>query len=141
MDCHLILRQMHLEELHSHAEGCLPEESVALLFGTVEGSNAIVKSVAIVSNEAKSRTTFSVEPTLQYRLLVDAEARGEELVCIFHSHPAPPEPSQTDLKNMKLNPVFWIIASKESGSWESKAFLLENEKAMNVPIIFSDEEL
>ena len=141
MDCHLVLNQNHLEQLHSHAEDCLPQESVALLFGIVEGSNVIVKSAAIVTNTAESRTTFSVEPTLQYRLLVEAEARSEELVCIFHSHPAPPKPSQTDLRNMKLNPVVWLIASRESGAWESKAFLLQNENAREVPIIFSDEEL
>jgi len=139
LDCHIILKKSHLEELHSHAEDCLPEESVALLFGVVEGGNVIVKSAVIVNNEARSRTTFSVEPTLQYRLLVEAECRGEELVCIFHSHPAPPKPSQTDLRNMKLNPVVWLIASRESGTWESKAFLLEDEKAKEVTIIFSDE--
>jgi proteasome lid subunit RPN8/RPN11 len=139
VDCKLFLSKNHLQQLHNHAEVCLPEESVALLFGIVDDSNVVVRRIAIVSNTAESRSTFSVEPALQYRLLVEAEERGEDLVCIFHSHPAPPRPSQTDLKNMKLNPVVWLIASKETGIWESRAFLLENEVVKEVPIISSDE--
>jgi proteasome lid subunit RPN8/RPN11 len=140
VDCELLLKKSHLQQLHTHAEECLPQEAVALLFGLVKDSNIVVRNVAIITNDAESRTTFSVEPTLQYRLLVEAEARGEELVCIFHSHPAPPRPSQTDLKNMKLNPVVWLIASRQSGFWESKAFLLENDTVKEVPVTFSDEE-
>jgi proteasome lid subunit RPN8/RPN11 len=135
------LSQNHLEQLHIHAEDCLPEEAVALLFGIAEGSNVIVKRIEIVTNIAESRTTFSVEPTLQYRLMVEAEERGEALVCIFHSHPAPSKPSQTDLKNMELNPVVWLIASRELGYWESKAFLLKEKKVKEVALSFSDEGL
>ena len=127
------------EYVNGIIQDCLPEEAVALLFGTVEGSNVIVSTAAIVDNTAKSKTTFSVEPTLQYRLLVEAERRGEELVCIYHSHPAPPRPSRTDLKNMELNPVVWLISSKQTGSWVSKAFLLKDKEIKEVGISFSDE--
>jgi proteasome lid subunit RPN8/RPN11 len=141
LDYCLVLNQRHLEILHNYAEDCLPEEAVALLFGVVSGSNVIVKGFEIVRNTAESRTTFSVDPTVQYHLLIEAEDRGEELVCIFHSHPAPPEPSQTDLKNMELNPVVWLIASKQTGSWESKAFLLEKKKVKEIAVSLFDEEL
>ncbi|MFW9850731.1 MAG: Mov34/MPN/PAD-1 family protein [Candidatus Thorarchaeota archaeon] len=141
MGYYLVLDKYHLEQLYSHAENCKPEEAVALLFGIVENSNIVVKNVALVENSARSRTTFSVEPTLQYQLLVEAENRGESLVCIFHSHPAPPRPSSKDLKNMELNPVVWLIASKESGEWESQAFVLSGKKIENVSVIISDEAL
>jgi len=138
---YLVLNKYHLKKLYSHAENCKPKEAVALLFGIVENSNIVVKNVALVENSANSRTTFSVEPTLQYKLLVEAEDRGESLVCIFHSHPAPPRPSSTDLKNMELNPVVWLIASKESGDWKSQAFVLSDKKIENVNVIISDEAL
>jgi len=41
------------------------------------------------------------------------------------------------LENMKLNPVVWLIASKETGNWENSAFLLDNDVLIEVSIISS----
>jgi proteasome lid subunit RPN8/RPN11 len=113
-------------------------EAVALLFGQVSGSSVKVNSVELMQNEATSnRTSFMVNPEVQYRLLVKAEEQGEDLVAIFHSHPAPPFPSNRDIQNMKLNPVVWLIASKESGDWVSKAFLLEDNLVKEVDLHLS----
>ncbi|MCK5150925.1 MAG: M67 family metallopeptidase [Candidatus Thorarchaeota archaeon] len=139
MDCCLVLNPNHLKQLHAHAENCLPNEAVALLFGVVKDSSIVIKRIEMMVNTAESRTTFSVEPTVQYRLLVEAEELEEALVCIFHSHPAPPKPSQSDLKNMELNPVVWLIASRNSGSWESRAYLLEEKRVKEVEISLFDE--
>ncbi|MFW9893464.1 MAG: M67 family metallopeptidase, partial [Candidatus Thorarchaeota archaeon] len=110
----------------------------ALIFGNVSGSSIIVKHIELVSNESDSSIiSFNVNPEEQYRLFVEAEERNEELVCIFHSHPAPPYPSNTDLKNMKLNPVAWLIASKESGEWESRAYLLNDETVEEIKVILT----
>ena len=133
------IHQDELERLHTHAENCLPSEAAALLFGTTSVTRIIVTRVVIVDNISQSRTTFSVDPEVQYRLLVEAEELGEDLVCIFHSHPAPPRPSKSDVGNMRLNPVVWLIASKETGNWESRAFLLDNDEIIEVSIISSDE--
>jgi proteasome lid subunit RPN8/RPN11 len=124
-----------MDTLHSHAEDSLPLEAVALLFGCVSESSVVVSRIELVHNEAASNTTsFMVNPEEQYRLLVKAEEQGEELVVIFHSHPAPPYPSERDQRNMKLNPVVWLIASKESGKWTSKAFLMTNDRIKEVDI-------
>lgn len=130
---HLSIR--NLDSLHNHAETSLPSEAAALLFGQVSESSVIVKHVELVHNEASSNTTsFMVNPEDQYRLLVEAEDRDEELVGIFHSHPAPPFPSSRDLQNMKLNPVVWLIASKTGRIWISKAFLMENDEVQEVDL-------
>jgi len=122
-------------QLQDHAEMNLPEESVALIFGTISENIVRANRVELVENESKSRhTTFSVNPELEYQLLVESEERGEELVGIFHSHPAPPKPSKTDLRNMKLNPVVWVISSKLTGSWISKAHVLQNGISAEIPI-------
>ena len=131
----LHLSTADLEILHKHAETNLPLEAAALLFGHVSDLLVVVSHIELVHNEAVSTTTsFMVNPEEQYRLLVEAEERGEELVGIFHSHPAPPFPSNRDKQNMKLNPVVWLIASKDSGTWESKAFLLENHQVQEVEL-------
>lgn len=129
----LHLSIMDLNHLHKHAETNLPLESAALLFGHVSDLAVEVSHIELVHNEASSSmTSFMVNPEEQYRLLVEAEERGEELVGIFHSHPAPPFPSSRDQQNMKLNPVVWLIASKDSGKWVSKAFLMEDDQIQEV---------
>jgi len=129
----LHLSVFDLDILHNHAETNSPLEAAALLFGKVSDSSVIVTRIELVNNEAVSNTTsFMVNPEEQYRLLVEAEEQGEELVGIFHSHPAPPFPSNRDQQNMKLNPVVWFIASKDSGTWVSKAFLMEEDQIKEV---------
>ncbi len=130
----LHLRNRDLNLLHTHAGNCLPLESVALLFGVIKGHLLVVTRIECVRNESdKAATSFCVNPEEEYQLLIDAEARGEELVEIFHSHPAAPIPSSSDLDNMRLNPVIWLIASKISGAWSSKGFVLDD--AVEIPIM------
>jgi proteasome lid subunit RPN8/RPN11 len=124
-----------LTALIDHAEDTLPMESVSLLFGTYEQDDYTVSEAHNLPNIADSKTTFLVEPETQYRLMIDAESRNLTLVGIFHSHPAPPVPSETDLENMKLNPVVWIIASKQTGTWRYAAYLNKNNRIANVEII------
>jgi len=133
----LRLPRAALEGLHNHAEEALPLESVALLFGNVKDVEVVVTRVELLENVAASTTSFAVDPEREYHLLMDAEDRGEEMVGIFHSHPAPPRPSSRDLRNMRLNPVVWAIASKSTGSWETRAFLLEGEDLTNVRIVLT----
>ncbi len=130
----LSISKKNLESLYSHAEKCLPYESVALLFGNSTESEVNVKRIEPVDNEIQSSTEFMVNPETQYRLLIEADNRGEELVCIFHSHPAPPRPSERDLRYMRLNPVIWLVASKQTGSWQSKAYYLTDTKLEEVPV-------
>lgn len=132
----LHLRNRDLNLLHTHAGNCLPLESVALLFGVIKGHLLVVTRIECVRNESdKAATSFCVNPEEEYQLLIDAEARGEELVGIFHSHPAAPIPSSSDLDNMRLNPVVWLIASKASGAWSSKGFVLDDADEIPIMII------
>ena len=136
MQHRLHLSNENLLKLHEHAEANLPTEAAALLFGNISEHSITVDYIELVPNESTSGiTSFKVNPEEQYRLLEEAEERNEELVCIFHSHPAPPFPSTTDSQNMKLNPVVWLIASKENENWESRAFLMVNDDVEEVMLI------
>lgn len=129
------ISKQDLRLLHQHAETSLPSEAVALIFGTT--TNNIVKTnrVELVENDSeRKKTSFSVNPEIEYELLIEAEELGETLVGIYHSHPAPPKPSTTDLKNMRLNPVIWLISSKMTGEWISKAYILDEATVCQVPI-------
>jgi proteasome lid subunit RPN8/RPN11 len=129
------ISQQNLSRLKKHAEDSLPCEAVALLFGIISEYTVHTNRVELVENESKTgRTTFSVNPEIEYQLLLEAEEQGESLVGIYHSHSAPPAPSDTDLRNMILNPVIWLISSKLTGSWITKAYMLVEDNANEIPI-------
>lgn len=110
--------------LLEHAKKERPYEAVAVLLGTREGNEFLVKAVRPVRNILHSTTEFHIDPVELYKAYLEAEERGLEVVGIFHSHPAPPRPSFLDMKYMKLNPVVWLIAS--SIDWSMRAFILKN---------------
>ncbi len=132
----LVIRvsRSQMQALYTHATRCFPTESVALLFGHYDDGVATVTRVECVENTARSTVRFSVNPETQYRLLAEAEELGESLVGIFHSHPAGPHPSSTDLHYMRLNPVVWIIASMTDGHWQTAAFRLRDDCLVSVDI-------
>ena len=122
-------------QLLNHAENLLPNEAVALLFGTILNDAVLTRHIEFLANESTAnQTSFLVNPEVQYALLMDADDRGESMVGIFHSHPAPPRPSHSDIKNMQLNPVVWIIASKITGNWMMRAYVLKEETPVEIDI-------
>ncbi|RDE11817.1 MAG: hypothetical protein C4K48_10935 [Candidatus Thorarchaeota archaeon] len=133
MQYELQISSTDLTRLQDHAERMLPDEAVALLFGTISGISVHLTRVELMENTSTTaHTSFSVSPEVEYTLLVEAEKRGESLVGIFHSHPAPPRPSQSDLRNMRFNPVVWLVASKLAGSWIIKGYALEGNGPVEV---------
>ena len=125
-----------INHLHDHAENSLPAEAVALVFGKIDNEQIhALRAITLQNVSPSKKTSFSINPEIQYRLYMEAEEKGEDLVCIFHSHPAPPSPSSRDLENMRLNPVVWLIASKNTGRWLSKAYVLNNESPLEIEII------
>lgn len=128
-----------LELLLQHSETAYPLEAVALLFGRVTGKTVQVESVRLVDNVATAHeTSFLVDPETQYHIMMEEEEHRRVMVCIYHSHPAAPKPSLSDIRNMKLNPVVWLIASKISGKWETNAFILDEEELKPVKVVHED---
>jgi proteasome lid subunit RPN8/RPN11 len=133
------MTNQQLSSLIAHAERTLPSECVALLFGRSDGPIVEVESVHLVENVAEAdSTSFFVDPEVQYGLIVEEEAARRVMVCIFHSHPAPVYPSSRDLRNMKMNPIVWLIASKTTGTWETGAFILVEGEVTQVSVILED---
>jgi len=85
------------------------KEFRALLFGRIEGNKAIAYLIKLLRYSERSTTHFIADPIFLLESFSEAEEMGLELVGIFHSHPAPPKPSASDLRYMELNPVVWII--------------------------------
>src|SRR5918992_380281 len=65
-----------------------------------------------------------------------AESKGMQVIAIFHSHPAKPWPSSTDIKFMEINPVVWVIYSTTES--RLKAFVYDDDdfiKEIDIRII------
>jgi proteasome lid subunit RPN8/RPN11 len=114
----LTVRQ--IEELVSIAKDVLPDESCALLLG----ENNEVIEILPMRNVDESPVTFGIESTELVDAYNLAESKGLQVIAIFHSHPAQPSPSSTDIKFMEINPVVWLIYS--TTEWRLKAYVYED---------------
>jgi proteasome lid subunit RPN8/RPN11 len=108
-----------IEELVSIAKDVLPNESCGLLLG----ENDAVAEILPMRNVDESPVTFSIESTELVDAYNLAESKGLQVIAIFHSHPAQPSPSSTDIKFMEINPVVWLIYS--TTEWRLKAYVYD----------------
>jgi [CysO sulfur-carrier protein]-S-L-cysteine hydrolase len=96
-----------VEQLSSIAKKALPDESCAFLLG----KNEKLIEILPMRNADGSQVSFSVEPKEVIRAYDFAESKTLQVIGIFHSHPAKPAPSGTDIKFMEINPIIWLIYS------------------------------
>ena len=108
-----------IQELVSIAKNVLPNESCGLLLG----ENDAVAEILPMRNVDESPLTFSIESTELVDAYNLAESKGLQVIAIFHSHPAQPSPSSTDIKFMEINPVVWLIYS--TTEWQLKAYVYD----------------
>jgi [CysO sulfur-carrier protein]-S-L-cysteine hydrolase len=109
-----------IKELVSIAKDVLPNESCALLLG----ENKAVVEILPMRNIDESPVTFSMESTELMDAYNLAESKGLQVIAIFHSHPAQPSPSSSDMKFMEINPVVWLIYS--TTEWRLKAYVYDD---------------
>lgn len=103
----LALASTVVEAMLAHACDELPNEACGLLSG--RPGRALRFHPA--RNALASRYAYEVEPGDLVRIMYAIEADAEELVGIFHSHPATPAiPSASDVREAEY-PVVYLIAS------------------------------
>ena len=112
----------------------MPNESCAMLFGTVNDKDAIVKEVFLTKNADQSPVNFTISNEQLIKGYKIAEEKNMGVVGIFHSHPSSVAyPSETDKKFMQSNPVVWVIYSGISS--EFKSYIMETD-IIEIPIEF-----
>ena len=109
------------------------EEATGVFLGKFRGDDYFVGEVKVLRNRLHSPVRFEVDPEELYRVLVEAEEKGLEVVGMWHTHPGTPAPSSIDLYYMKLWPVVWLIMSSIDGSY--KAYILKEEKLVEVEVV------
>ena len=131
----IVISKAQKELLLNHASKCNPNESCAILFGSVENEKSIVKEAFLAENIDKSPVNFTISNEELLKTYKIAEEKNLDVIGIFHSHPSSEAfPSSTDKKFMYTNPVVWVISSGESS--KLKAFLLEPD-IIEIPIVIS----
>ena len=120
----IIIHDSHLKELAKLAISSLPNESCALLLGKRSDTKHVVTSILPMNNSSHSSIAFNIDPDDLYKAYNKARLMKLDIISIFHSHPAPPIPSETDRIFMLLNPVIWIIYSTSLHTF--KAYIYDN---------------
>ncbi len=93
-------------------------ERVFFCVGVRRDDTYFVEDCVECPNVSKApRVEFTADPVCTYRVIVEAEGKGREVVVIAHCHPARPRPSMKDLKGMKLWKVPWIIVDSTTGDY------------------------
>jgi proteasome lid subunit RPN8/RPN11 len=127
----LIIKKKHIDELKRIAESALPLEACALLIGIVK-DDIIVEDIRLLRNAANSDIMFHLDPDEFYNIYKKVRDDGKDVVCIFHSHPSKPKPSQTDLKYMMINQIPWLIMSNIDYRFDTYIYCNGLKKVMTV---------
>jgi proteasome lid subunit RPN8/RPN11 len=105
------LTERQYEVIVGHCYDGYPDEACGLLTGRLVGrepDGRITDAVPCVNAERSART-YTVEPRDMLRVMRDAEARGDDIVGVWHSHThTDAYPSPTDVR-LAVDPS-WICA-------------------------------
>jgi proteasome lid subunit RPN8/RPN11 len=90
----------------------LPDEACGLLIGPLGGdgsSTGVITEARPCRNADASARTYTVDPRDMLAAGRAAEARGDELVGVWHSHThSDPYPSPTDVRSA-VDPMWWYV--------------------------------
>jgi proteasome lid subunit RPN8/RPN11 len=100
------------------------------MVGRREGKACVCDHIVPTENAERSSLSFTISPEELLSGYLHADELDMELVGIYHSHPAPPAPSRTDLGFMKWSAPVWLIVS--SLDWRYAAFRSEEGKAVEL---------
>ena len=131
------LAQELYDQMEAHARAELPNESCGIV--TTRGGEAIAFHRA--RNLFASPMRFEIHPEDMYSIYAAAEAAGEEIGILFHSHPQTEgRPSQTDI-NMNANiervwgDVVWLIASLAGGEFVLRGFEIHGGEVEELDLV------
>lgn len=104
----LELKKQHLEEMIAHARMERPLEACGIL----AGRNGCAVRLYRARNADQSCVSYRLEPEEQYRIFMDIEKQGLDILAIYHSHPSSsPIPSETDLKQAYYPEAIYLVVS------------------------------
>ncbi len=141
----LTLSTVLLGQIHAHAVASYPEEGAGFVLGRVDGATRLALALHFATNvreDAARRRRYLLTPQEFLQAELAAEAKGLELIAIFHSHPDHPSlPSEFD-RQWALPWFSYLITSVHDGKvTETRSWRLADERIQfhEEPIILKEE--
>jgi len=82
----IIIPKNIIQEIAKHAKEGSPLEAC----GYLAGKDGEVVEIFRMTNLDKSEEHFSFDPKEQFGVIKSARGKGQELIAVYHSHPASP---------------------------------------------------
>ena len=125
----LILSQEVVKDILGHARAALPDECVGLLFGREDE----VRRRASLTNVSETRNRYFAAPTELFAALQEAEARRDDLLAIYHSHPNGRQtPSATDIREANYDAAHLIVVPQLG---VLRAFMLSEVREVDLIVV------
>jgi proteasome lid subunit RPN8/RPN11 len=114
----------------AHCFDGLPDEACGMLAGPMNGDGEPTGDVTQVypcRNADASARTYTVEPRDLLRAMRDAEAHGEEIIGVWHSHThTDAYPSQTDVRQAVDPAWIYVLVSLRHGEPTLRAYRIRD---------------
>ena len=119
----LAISRSHYAKMLADVEACAPEEAC----GLVAGKNWIAEQVYVVTNALHSPSVYRMDAQQQIEAFLAMEKNGQELLAIYHSHPAGPSvPSETDRAEFAYPGVITLIWWLKGEIWDCRAYWIRD---------------
>ena len=120
------------DDILAHARAEAPKEAC----GLVAGRNARATRVIRCTNAHPAAVTrYTIDPREQLRAFRDMEGNGEDLVAIYHSHPATQAyPSPTDRAEAHYPEAVYVLVSLRDATPDVRAFQIRDGWVREVPL-------
>jgi proteasome lid subunit RPN8/RPN11 len=127
----------HYDVIVGHCFDGFPDEACGLLSGPIDGDGPTgeVRAVHPCRNADASARTYTVDSRDYLRAMRAAEADGDEIVGVWHSHThTDAYPSATDVRQA-VDPTWsYVIVSLKFGEPVTRAYLIRDGTITEVPV-------
>lgn len=117
----------------AHAREAAPNEACGLIAGR---DGVPTRAIRCANAHPLPMTRYLIDPREQLRIFRDMDEQGEELVAIYHSHPASqPYPSPTDRAESHYPDAVYVLVSLRAEAPEVRAFRIADDVVREVALV------
>jgi proteasome lid subunit RPN8/RPN11 len=133
----LIFRKNVLDEMVCHCLDGYPLEACGLLAGVVEGEGtARITDLYPTDNTAASARIYEVDPRGMLRADREAEARGGQILGVYHSHThTEARPSPTDIAQAPDPAWRYVLVSLRDLHPSVRSWQIQAGKIIEEPVV------
>jgi proteasome lid subunit RPN8/RPN11 len=135
----LRLTESQYATIVGHCYDGLPDEACGLLVGPMTGKGEPTGSISEARpcrNADASAITYTVDPRDMLAAMRAAEANGDEIVGVWHSHThTDAYPSPTDVRQAVDPAWFYVLVSLRDGAPVLRSYRIRDETIAEVAVV------